>query len=394
MSLVFSTIDLTIITLTYQRYESQKIAGRPYPWASSAKHMEMRNKLENSEKIQEQMSIQKEHNKRISEKTISQFPENDAIYEKFLKPGSQYSSSEDGYDEVDGNITDEQKLRDRRIVVDSSYMDQSPSIPAPSRPTTTTQTSVISSQNGSTTPGNLLHRFSTFKDMLVVNTELYIQNHVPRPPSFLTKHINSDANVDEQEQSINPRNAAPADEVDFFLPYKHKTVDGAIQQDDFAGKTVAFFGWLCFIVMRILVLSTFAYFYLKPFIYIVLGHYFLSLVVLLWTCKFREKKIRILFYFVLAYIYIFVILEFKIKFKKIKLIYIGYFILTMTENVTMTYIWYNHCDFESWWFDFIYKCILYGGVLFICSLIVYYCILKPREIIIYQKVDEDGNIIE
>ncbi|XP_073847302.1 uncharacterized protein [Musca autumnalis] len=247
-----------------------------------------------------------------------------------------------------------------------------------------TQTSTQSSNETYKRRSRPFSQLETFKDMLLVNAQLYIKQNVPRPPKILTKRVDA-----AQQPGTPPPQTpkSPQDVVDFFLPRPTKVVNG-IEQDDFAGKTVAFFGWIAFIIMRMLSLSTFCVFFPKAFLIIMGVHYLLMLSALYLESRFKGKLNRTLFYFLLAYVYIFVLLEFRIKFKHIRAWFVAYFLLTMAENLTMTMIWYAREEFESWWFGFIFEGIIYSGILFVATILVYYCILKPKDVLLLVEDDQ------
>lgn len=275
------------------------------------------------------------------------------------------------------------------------------SIPAPAPIQLQRQTSTVNSE---TTSGNFrnkrssktLSQLDTFKDMLIVNAQLYIKEHVPRPPKLLlsriepNEHKTPPMSPTQQQSPPPPVPVSPQDVVDFFMSRPTKIING-IEQDDFAGKTIAFFGWISFVIMRMLSLSTFSVFFPKTFFIILAVHYALMLFMLIMESRFRGKLNRSLFYLLLAYVYIFVLLEFRIKFKRIRMWYIGYFIITMGENIGMTMLWYAREEFESWWFGFIFEGIIYSGILFVATILVYYCILKPRTITLIVDDDNDDN---
>ncbi|XP_061397408.1 uncharacterized protein LOC133333092 [Musca vetustissima] len=279
--------------------------------------------------------------------------------------------------------------------------DEVPNSPAPLPPIKTThfhrdtvgapqlrsQTSTQSSSEGYKRRSRPFSQLETFKDMLLVNAQLYIKEKVPRPPKMLIKRVDA-AQKPGSTPPQTPR--TPKDVVDFFLPRPTKVVNG-IEQDDFAGKTIAFFGWIAFITMRMLSLSTFCVFFPKAFLIIMGVHYLLMLAALYLESRFKGKLNRTLFYFLLAYVYIFVLLEFRIKFKHIRAWFVAYFLLTMAENLTMTMIWYAREEFESWWFGFIFEGIIYSGILFVATILVYYWILKPKDVLLLVEEDQQQH---
>ncbi|TMW52008.1 hypothetical protein DOY81_002926 [Sarcophaga bullata] len=253
-----------------------------------------------------------------------------------------------------------------------------------------TQTSQQSNSETNKRTSRALSQLETFKDMLLINAQLYIKENVPRPPKMLIKRVEDNPNTNKTPPQ-SPK--TPQDVVDFFLPRPTKVVNG-IEQDDFAAKTISFFGWIAFVVMRMLSLSTFCVFFPKAFLILMGVHYFIMLAALYLESRFKSTLNRTVFYFMLAYVYIYVLLEFRVKFKHIRVWFVCYFLLTMSENLIMTTIWYSREEFESWWFGFIFEGIIYSGILFVATIIVYYFILKPKDVILLVEDEENPQQME
>ncbi|KAH8402499.1 hypothetical protein KR009_012393 [Drosophila setifemur] len=447
LSLVFSAIDLAGITTAYHRIESQRRVGRHYPWATPQEVDNHRCQLEQNERL----CCEAARKKRESERTIASFPESDKIMENFRSRRSLRMSSEathelhvQGEDEVDNdgleqmetrallhsgpgpkdNATDEEKIKGALPKLKLRYqdlgdldtievLDTIPETPAPPPPPKTAPPELpvlMPSEDDPPAPDlrrtmsdnehrksrratRPLSQLETFKDMLLVNAQLYIKEHVPHPPRLLMGRVSED--TEEEHSPLVPQGSTPKipspltpkDVVDFYFPRPTKIVNG-IQQDDFAGRTVSFFGWIAFITMRMLALSTFCVFYPKAFFILVGVHYILMLGCLALETRCQGSWSRNLFLLLLAYIYIFVLLEFRVCFKSIRMWYGCYLVLTLVENITITSIWYGNEEYESWWFGFIAEWILYSGILFVATLIVYYLILRPKEV---SLIVEDDN---
>ncbi|KAH8415846.1 hypothetical protein KR222_002123 [Zaprionus bogoriensis] len=436
MSLVFSAIDLAGITTSYHRIESQRRVGRSYPWATPQQLEQQRCRLAQNERL----CSEAECRKRESERTLTtSFPQSDKIMENFHAKQQQTVGAEAqhelhiaGLDEVDNegvetlethallhtpssatrNVTDDDKLhlhakpklrvhREQMSNLDRiDVLDTVPETPAPPPPPVSAPPALpppvpqeapqlrrtvsdVNEQRRSRRMTRPLSQLETFKDMLLVNAQLYIKEHVPHPPRLLIGRIDEQAN-DEERTPLTPAATAqspltPKDVVDFYFPRPTRIVNG-IQQDDFAGRTVAFFGWIAFIIMRMLSLATFCVFYPRAF-FIVMGvHYALMLAALALETRCRGRWSRTLFLLLLAYIYIFVLLEFRVCFKHIRLWYGCYLVLILTENATMTGVWYAQAQFESWWFGFIWEWIVYSGILFLATIVVYYLLLRPKDV--------------
>lgn len=452
--MIFSAIDLASITTTYQRFESQKEVGRHYPWSTDEQKQVEKRKLETNKCLQEECQRRKRNSERSltkfpeSDKIMENFKarnqdDNNEISTDFqkLQPLDNAESRESliniseplshtvqahSFDELDNEAGDEQtallttdfnKTDDDKIktkpglnlsdsfnkaipkFTDSiEEFDKVPDTPAPlppkvirfdadttDGPQLRTQTSTQSSSDANKRRSRPFSQLETFKDMLLMNAQLYIKENVPRPPKMLIKRVEEANNTTPPQTPMTPQ-----DVVDFFLPRPTKVVNG-IQQDDFAAKTIAFFGWIAFIIMRMLSLSAFCVFFPKAFLIIFAVHYLIMLAALYLESRFKGKLNRTIFYFLLAYVYIFVLLEFRVKFKRIRIWFIGYFIITMAENLTMTMIWYAREEFESWWFGFIFEGIIYSGILFVATIIVYYLILKPKDVILLVEDDQKGE---
>ena len=184
------------------------------------------------------------------------------------------------------------------------------------------------------------------------------------------------------------------DEVDgnvLMMPRRRRMVVG-LEQEDFFAKTVAFLGWLFFLLMRVLSLSVFAYLHWREALYICAAHYVVVLVCLLYEVKFHPKAERLLFYFFLSYVYVFVIMEFRIKFVHLRMWYGLYVGLVLTQNFLLSMWWYVAVmDLELWWFDYLFKTILGSGVLSLSCLLVYYLRLKPKDKVLFELMEEGAE---
>lgn len=436
---------MAIITSFYQRFESQKIVGRNYPWCT---------KTQIAERIKILKDTTCDHSEIVSQsRPISEFPsllnqrpsvifeeveddsdiENDDVLRKSLNVNKynfnkhsvktlddpnipttsnfqsitdddkirnarvKFSPNKDeifSYDTVDGDF--EEKKLNRLFSSDSNnipdddlmeniddiknYIRQTDGEPAIRISKRTSNYDAVPQTPPPPTPPDAdrfhvreaLHRLSSFKERMVLNTENYIKEHVPRLPAGLFEHPEDEDNL------------SGGDEVDFPLPTRRKMIEG-IEQDDFIGKSVSFTGWVLFLVMRILSLSVFSVFYLKATLHLLYIHYFLMVLCLFYETKFHEKIERIYFYLFLGYIYIFSILEFKIKFVHVRQWYSGYVGFVFTQNIVISMIWYGFADFNSWWFHYLFALIIGSGMLSLACLLFYYFLLKPADKILFEN---------
>uniref|UniRef100_A0A1A9UIX6 XK-related protein n=1 Tax=Glossina austeni TaxID=7395 RepID=A0A1A9UIX6_GLOAU len=387
ISLIFSSLNLAAITATYQRFASQKQVGRHYPWATKASAEKTQRTLRKNQYLRQELLRKKRH----SERTIHTFPESERILENFNRnrKGNLEGIHNAQDDVVDSGMHSSPNTPAVKATFNLENIledgEHAPEELAPSAPSGTTA-------HDMTDPSKLFSRslsqMETYKNMLILNAQLYIQDTIPRPPKLLTKDLNETQDDEEPPNPVNELTLISRDEVDFFLPHPTLLLNG-VEHEDFAAKTIAFFGWIAFIIMRMLALSTFCVFYPKDFLIIIFVHYLVILIALLLEARAEKKVNLLLFCFLLAYIYIYVILEFRLTFKYLRFWLIGYYIFTVTENVVMTIVWYRSEEFESWWFYFICETIIYSGVLSIASVLIYYCILKPKDIVVL--IEDNGN---
>lgn len=436
---------MAIITSFYQRFESQKIVGRNYPWCTKTQiaerikilkdttcdHSEIVSQsrpisefpsllnqrpsvifeeveddsdIENDDVLRKSLNVNKDNFNKHSVKTLDDpnIPTTSNFQsitddDKIRNARVKFSPNKDeifSYDTVDGDF--EEKKLNRLFSSDSNnipdddlmeniddiknYIRQTDGEPAIRLSKRTSNYDAVPQTPPPPTPPDAdrfhvreaLHRLSSFKERMVLNTENYIKEHVPRLPAGLFEHPEDEDNL------------SGGDEVDFPLPTRRKMIEG-IEQDDFIGKSVSFTGWVLFLVMRILSLSVFSVFYLKATLHLLYIHYFLMVLCLFYETKFHEKIERIYFYLFLGYIYIFSILEFKIKFVHVRQWYSGYVGFVFTQNIVISMIWYGFADFNSWWFHYLFALIIGSGMLSLACLLFYYFLLKPADKILFEN---------
>lgn len=429
-------MKMGVTAVTYHRFESQHIVGRPYPWMNEEECEEKANKLRrstsrpvtSSEKKGRSDSVwtpivdltpasneQTDGHRNVKSEEIPR--ENVRIrrpsYEMLLqnmnstdddKMGlvalDRPSTSKEGMevelrnkhetfrksnmpdDDILNHIQDmKEYLREQGDDVPSTpsiksievnNFDRSPSLPPPPRPTSLYLPPFM--------------KLTKFKDMLWFDAQHLIKTHVPHlPPGLFNDTTNEgDDNRDKRRRTTSD------DTTDFLqLPTRKRTING-LEQDDIFGKYICFLGWFLFLVMRMLALATFSVFHLRETIFLCLAHYLLMLVCLYCETRSHLKLNRKIFYAFLAYIYIFCLIEFKIKFVHIKTWYLGYFLLVFTQNLSITMIWYLTTDelLYTWWFQFMWYLIVGSALLSIACHIFYYFTLRPKDKILFVNDDE------
>ncbi|KAF2898950.1 hypothetical protein ILUMI_07211 [Ignelater luminosus] len=172
-------------------------------------------------------------------------------------------------------------------------------------------------------------------------------------------------------------------ETDFFNPKRLLEIKG-LPDDEPAGRLVSFLWWFCFLLARMLAISSFAYFYPTEIIWILSSHFILVVVLLVYDAKTDEvKRAKAIFFIFIGYVYLFCLIEFKIKFKKVKFIYNLFFTLVFLENFVMVGVWWFR-DMEDilndWWYKYIFYVIITCSVFSFVSMIMYVKVFKPNKV--------------
>lgn len=390
---------------SFQRFESQRIVGRCYPWLAphqleKKQHIYRRtlscpvasvvpkeapanfkpavmeeDELKTSTQFRKSLNVDENNFDINNEKVLKEVYFVSNFTNQSEKP--KYSPVPDEVDDIEEikeylrqtNDEDDNEDNESAILRNPEVnFDRTPSLPPPPQPTSKFPYM------------NSLHRISTFKDMLIFNAESFIKDKVPRIPDGLFEHHHPIPNEKEiKKEATTMPVTFINDETDILLPTRKKVIEG-IENDEMLGKFISFLGWAMFILMRMMSLSAFAVFYPMECAYLCFAHYLFMLICLGYETRLKEKWQRSMFYVVLAYIFIFNLMEFKIKFKNIRSWYIGYFSLVLLQNITMTIVWYGYSTFpENWWFEFMFSIIVQSGISSIICMLLYFYYLKPKD---------------
>ncbi|KAL1400987.1 hypothetical protein pipiens_006981 [Culex pipiens pipiens] len=410
VSVVFSFLTMASIITSYQRFESQKIVGKCYPWSSDQQVAARKREFLRSTSTAESLLASAKRNPLEGDPMVPNIMRN--FYSKYgegpSSPGSKIINvNPSNFDRQSSkqltdpyaNYTDDDKLevadtvdsqsptvsfkRDlvehideirqyvrqtddlklSTIPADSSdeeyenpvELDKPPRTPAPPTPA-----------------ANVLKRASVLRDIFVFDVECFIKSHVPRLPEGMFEH----------ERKQDNENVDQTDGDALSLPSRRQMITG-LEEDDLVGKAVSFTGWVMFLLMRMIALSVFYVFFPLYFWMLCVNHYFLMIACIIYEVRFHEKLERYYFYLFLAYIYLFSLLEFKIKFIHVRTWYVGYVTLVFIENIAMSVLWYNLGSFDSWWFDFLHYLTVASGVLSLLCLLFYYAFLRPKDKVLF-----------
>ena len=184
------------------------------------------------------------------------------------------------------------------------------------------------------------------------------------------------------------------DEVDF--PIRLRDIKG-LPEDDIVGKLISLLWWFCFLLTRMLTISSFAYFYPRDVWWILSAHFVLVVAFLLYDVQaYVVRRTKAVFYIFIGFVYIFCIIEFKKKFKKAKFIYFGYFTLVFVQNFTMCFVWwFGNLDSndiqDDWWFKFIFGIVIGFTVLSMLCMLFYLCFNKPEKVTVDAEVVKNSS---
>ncbi|XP_049532165.1 uncharacterized protein LOC125949293 [Anopheles darlingi] len=447
ISVVFSFLTMATIITTFQRFESQKIVGRCYPWSTVQQTCARRNQLLRTTSTVEST---------LAAKTPSIAPEADPIVPNIMR--NFYSKY--GVEDNDDNNYDEESVyrvpltpasQRKTLNVDAINFDRQQSKGYRDPYANFTDDDKVGAGVSDTVDGGnrqsqslRIGRSVSFK-LHDTEQELKAMAQYLHDGDDGSGALDSITEVDSDDEYLKPDNfdavpkraAPPTPETSngvfqrmsvfrnmllynaeaFIkervprLPEKmfdhgqpaasdqqmnKDQVDGDIislpsrrqtivglEQDDMVGKAVTFVGWVLFLLMRMLSLSVFYVFFPLYFWMLCGNHYLLMIACIVYEVWTHEKLERYFFYLFLAYMYVFSLLEFKIRFVHVRWWYIGYIGIVLLENVVMLVLWFNLGAFESWWFYFLHHTIIASGVLSVMCFLFYYAFLRPKEKVLF-----------
>ncbi|XP_018577197.1 uncharacterized protein LOC108915611 [Anoplophora glabripennis] len=331
ISLILNLAKVSITTTYYQRFKSQKLTGKQYPWYKSHKLSRPSSVALRSNVSQSGLVVQK---RRVT------------------------TNIEEIYDLQPPQVSESRRSSD-------IYLEPS--------------TSMASG-------GNRRQTFVETDFEEVVNTKAGTENLESKSSNYEQITMLRETSVVDgpKRQVFREQITSEISEPDFNIS-RVIYVKG-LQDDDLAGKLVAFLWWFCFLLVRVLAISVFAYFFIKETVWLLASHYAIIMGFLLYDVKSDEvKRAKAIFFIFIGLIYIFCIIEFKIKFKKATFIYYGYFVLAFIENFVMCMIWFM-TEIESiendFWFRYSFYIIVMGSLISFSSMLFYFTINKPPKVMV------------
>lgn len=419
LSIIASLVTMACVAGNYQRFESQHIVGsRQYPWSSRQQIVWRRQRLlKRTEPLPPAVRSSGYIVVPASEHVLRRFaaatstasplmsPPSSSVATKSLHLGEfNLDESDSSADENHDNRKILSFLRQRSVESnqDTVDMDFTPRAEAPPPPRFAIVPPI---ELGLPT---IMNRMSTYKDMMLLRTELYLRDNVPRLSQNFHLKPTTKATTDHVDH--NTATTVIDDDQPSVLPTRRQLIDG-LEQDDFLGKAVSTAAWSLVLMQRMLALSAFAYFHPLGCLILCTGHYLLMLAALLAETRLHTKAERVMFYLFLAYVYIFCIVELKVKFRRPRRTLIAYAVLLMVQNVSMSAWWFGRREYgrlaagldteeavslaaaevsasSTWWFGFMFAAVLLSGVYAVLCWVVYYFLLKPSARVLFAAEQE------
>ncbi|XP_015584724.1 uncharacterized protein LOC107262737 isoform X1 [Cephus cinctus] len=349
LCVVVSVVVLAIQTMSFQRFESQRINGRKLPWAMWLK------------KHRDQELEDLEEKKPLQSSSATPIPKEDAIETEQIAV------------EIDiVALPEAPQSKEVRKLSDQSLPDLKRQI---------SQTPPLPPRNAHLMPPPTPLRGVTSVTPLPVP-------EMPAPPRPDSIAWNLDA---EEPESANPgfvtRSVSIAESThrthSLRLPQRKYSTKG-LEEDDPVGRFMAFLWWFLFILSRILSIAVFYEFYPEILGIVIAVHYALMLAYLFYYSKDYEVT-TVCINLWLGLVYIFSVIEYKIKFKYPDKWLLGYYTLVMLQNTFLSIVYYFYANWESFWYMYIFFITLGSMGLCILSTTVYFVLFKPKTRRIYSS---------
>lgn len=394
-SVCMSLIHMARVTATYQRFESQRCVGRPYPWASPQQVAGQRARFERTTILAAVATAA------APRTAYTPVPASEHVLRRFAASSTtkslhldELSLDDDRNSASDGSGVEMPPERGKMNGLNADYTDYSPQRPAPPPPQPP--------HLGLSTVGTVLQRMSTYRDMMLLRTELYLHDTVPRLPAKF--HLDTVASKDSHASKPPDFTDAPLP-----LPSRRPTIDG-LERDDFLASAVCFAGWSFVLLQRMLALAAFAYY--RPLACAVLcsAHYVAMLAALLGGLVGGTHRTaeRTSFYLFLAYVYIFSVMELRVRFARPRRILLGWAALVMVQNMAMSAWWFGQREHgriatvaaaedvaelaatvsAAWWFGLMFVAVLLSGVYALMCWTVYWFLLRPSARVLFASERE------
>ncbi|XP_068992253.1 uncharacterized protein [Neodiprion pinetum] len=334
LSIFMSIVVLSIQTMSFQRFESQRINGRKLMWA---------------------MWLKKYREQELRDFANQEPMESTTLLET------------DGKTEVLNAAENTTETDTRESIPDDRLLTRQISTTPPLPP-----------KNAHVTPPPTPLRGVTIVTPLEVPK-------MPAPPRPDSVPKNEDKNYGH-ESLIRPVSTDATGiglnkSTSLKLPQRRYSQKG-LDEDDPMGRAIGSLWWFLFIAPRIFSIAVFYEFY-PGTLFAVLGvHYLIMLAHLFYLAK-DYTAATFFINLWLGLVYIVAVIEYKIKFKYADKWLFAYYTFVMIQNTCFTTVWYFHAEWDGFWYYYIFYAIFGSMGLCIISTTVYQILLKPKKRRVY-----------
>ncbi|XP_012286086.1 uncharacterized protein LOC105702809 [Orussus abietinus] len=347
LCIFMSILALSIQTMSFQRFESQRVNGRKVPWAMWLNKYRTQDFGSLGEKKPLQSTVLPEEKSTTEQTTSEQNVETDSKEDLLPDRPSNplYQNLTDGVPVLERQISTTPPLPPRNVQVTPP--------PAPLRGITTVTPLPIPEMPAPPRP-----------DSALISPE----------SKYLSKGALLPAEPSESQYERSPS---------LRVPTRVYTTKG-LEEDDPIGKFLGILWWWFFIAPRIFSIAVFYEFYPEYLLIIVGLHYVIMLAYLFYYSKdYCVTTVAINLW--LGMVYIFGIIEYKVKFKYADRWIISYYVFMMLQNTFLSLIWYFYAEWDSYWYAYIFFATFASMGLCIMCTVVYYVLLKPKKHRVYAS---------
>ncbi|XP_033232151.1 uncharacterized protein LOC117183096 isoform X2 [Belonocnema kinseyi] len=334
LCILVSIAVMAMKTMSFQRYESQRVYGRKLPWALWLKKY----------RIQELNSLEEKTPLHAASPTPAKDSTSPSLADNSMRSNDEHSN---------GRGSESRVVLERQIST-------TPPLPPKNAPLIP--------------PPTPLRRITSFTPIPVPDMPA-----PPRPDSI----VNESSETARSTSSTQEIEEKPSDKLSstLIIPKRKQSTKG-LEEDEPVGKFVSFLWWFLFILPRVLSIAIF--FEHFPFHLLgVLGfHYVLMLAYLFYYAKYQDATT----FFVnlwLGLVYIFSVIEYRIKFKYADKWLVSYCTLVLLQNTALTLVWFFCGASNGFWYYYAFSITFISMGLCISSTAVYHTMFKPGKRRIY-----------
>ncbi|XP_043288528.1 uncharacterized protein [Venturia canescens] len=340
LCILMSIVVMSMETASFQRFESQRINGRRLPWATWLK------------KYREQESGNQDEKKPLQVEMTS----------------STVRSSVAPLIEAEETSPEGEIGGEREAAVSRQNLERQVSMTPPLPP-----------KNLQVKPPPAPIRGLTSVASLPVP-------EMPAPPR--PDSIVREPEAPASDRRVNIAEAPSDDETarkirNLRIPQRKYSVKG-LDEDDPAGKFVAFVWWFFFIVARVFSVAIFYEFYPMWLLGLLATHYLLMVAYILYNAKYYDVTNFFLTLW-LGFVYLFCVIEYRVKFKYADISLLVYYTFVILQNAVITVTWFVLAEWNGFWYTYMFFSIIVSMALCFMSAGVYALLLKPKKRRVYAS---------